>query len=133
MSLSECLGLEILVFEVCSCVIERDDQGVDMELRMKVNEGRDENDEEEEVSTFEDMNYIVDTFEYEVDVAVNLEGTDFDPCGYYDDPQMLVLEGDDGDVGRVHEWECGKMIRHVGLGSFDIDKSGQLGFAVLLL
>jgi len=59
-----------------------------MMMKMGVDEGRDGNDEEEEVSTFEDMNYVLDTFEYEVDVAVNLEGMDLDSCGYYDDLRM---------------------------------------------
>ena len=112
MSSSECLGLDILVFE-CSHVFERDVQGVDTEMRMKVNEGRDGNDEDEEVSTFENMNYVLDKFEYEVDVAVNLEGTDFGSCRYYDDLRMWVLGGDDGDGGRVHEWKCGEMMGYV--------------------
>jgi hypothetical protein len=95
-----------------------------MEMRMEVNESRDES-EEEEVSTFEDMNYILDTFEYDHDMAGDLEGMDSDSGRYSDDLRMLVLEGDDGDAGRVHEWKCGEMMGYVGSGSFDIDKSGH--------
>jgi hypothetical protein len=47
-----------------------------MEMRMEVNESRDESEEEaEEVSTFEDMNDILDTFEYEIDVAGDPESS----------------------------------------------------------
>ena len=106
-------------------MVDRDDWGIDMEMRMEVNESRDESEEEEEVSTLENMGYILDTFEYDHDMAGDLEGMDSGSGRYSDDLQMLVLEGDDGDAGRVHEWKCGEMMGNVGSGSFDIDKSGQ--------
>jgi hypothetical protein len=91
LSLSECLGLEISVFEVYYHVVEHDDWGIDMVMRMGVNESRDE------VSTFEDMNNILDTFEYEVDVAGNLEGMDsgsgrYPVCRFLKVIRMMVLQ-----------------------------------------
>jgi hypothetical protein len=143
LSLSECLGLEISVFAVYYHVVEHDDQGIDMEMRMGVNESRDESEEGEEagygneeaeaVSTFEDIGYALEELDLEYDITGDLEGMDFCSGKYFDVLRMLILEGDDGDAGRVHEWKCGEMMGYVGSGSFDIDKSGQLGFEVLLL
>jgi hypothetical protein len=50
-------------------------------MRMGVNESRDESEEEEEgeeaekVSTFQDINYILDRLEHELDVSEDVEGT----------------------------------------------------------
>lgn len=83
------------------------------------------NEEAEEVSTFENMDYALDELDYDDDVIGDLEGMYFGSGKYFDVLRMLILEGDDGDAGRVHEWKCGEMLDHEGSGSFDIDKSGQ--------
>jgi len=86
--------LERSVFAVCYHVVERDDQGVDMEMRKGVNESRDESEEEqeggygneeaEEVSTLEGMGYVLDDLEYEVDVTVYLERIGLDSRRFSD-------------------------------------------------
>jgi hypothetical protein len=85
------------------------------------------------VSTFEDMGYALDELDLEYDITGDLVGMDFGSGKYFDVLRMLILEGDDGDAGRVHEWKCGEMMGYVGSRSFDIDKSGQLRFEVLPL
>jgi len=65
-----------------------------MEMIKGVNEDRDESEEEqeggygneeaEEVSTLEDMGYVLDILEYGVDVIVYLEGLYFDSRRYSD-------------------------------------------------
>jgi hypothetical protein len=117
-----------------------------MEMRMGVNESRDEseeeeeeeeedgygNEEEEEVSTFEDMNYMLDTFEYEVDFAGDLGGMGFDSCRYSDDLRMLVLESVEDDVlaDGLNNLKCCEILDDGGL---DIDTSGQLASEILPL
>jgi hypothetical protein len=88
-----------------------------MEMRMGVNESRDEseseeeekggygNEEAEEASTFEDIGYALDELDLEYDITGDLEGMYFGSGEYSDDLRMLILEGDDGDAGRVHEWK----------------------------
>jgi hypothetical protein len=114
-------------------VIECRDSGIDMEMRMGVNESRDESEEEEEVSTFEDMNYILDTFEYDVDMAGNFEEMDSGSGRYSDDLRMLVLEGDEDDVlaNGMKDLKYCEMLSHVGLDNLDIDMSGHLDLEVL--
>jgi hypothetical protein len=96
-----------------------------MVMRMGVNKRRDGYEEEEEVSTFENMGYALDELDLEYDITGDLEGMYFGSGKYFDALRMLILEGDDGDAGRVHKWKCGEMMGYVGSGSFDIDKSGH--------
>jgi hypothetical protein len=103
-------------------------------MRMEVNESRDESEEEaEEVSTFEDMNDILDTFEYEIDVAGDPEEMDSGSGRYSDGLRMLVLEADEDDVlaNGINDLKYCEMLSHVGLGNLDIDKSGHLDLEVL--
>jgi hypothetical protein len=68
------------------------------------------------VSTFEDMGYALDELDLGYDMTEYLEEMVVDSCIYSDDLRMLILEGDDGDAGRVHEWKCGEMMGNVGSG-----------------
>jgi hypothetical protein len=88
-----------------------------MVMKLGVNECRDKSESEEEekggygnekaeeVSTLENMGYALDELDLGYDIAEDLEGMYFGSGRYSDVLRMLILEGDDGDAGRVLEWK----------------------------
>jgi hypothetical protein len=104
-----------------------------MEMRMEVNESRDGSEEEEEVSTFEDIGYALDELDLEYDITGDLEGMDSDSGRYSDDLRMLVLEGDkdDGPASGIHDLTSCEKLGAGELGNLDIDMSGHLDLEVL--
>jgi hypothetical protein len=118
-----------------------------MEMRMGVNESRDEseseeeekggygNEEAEEASTFEDIGYALDELDLEYDITEDLEGMYSGSGKYFDVLRMLVLEGDkdDGPASGIHDLTSCEKMGHGELGNLGIDMSGHLESEVLPL